>query len=368
VHQELRTVTQLTTFHTLLFQDARDCSNMADESVDLVVTSPPYPMIEMWDGLFCGLSTDAANARTVGDGMRMFEAMHRELDKVWTHQYRALKPGGFLCINIGDATRTIAGNFRLYPNHVRTASCCMDLGFDPLPIIHWWKPTNAPNKFMGSGMLPAGAYATLEHEYILIFRKGGKREFATDGQKLARYESAYLWEERNQWFSDTWNLKGLRQDLGLDAVSRKRSAAFPFELAYRLICMYSVQGDTVVDPFLGTGTTTFAAIAAGRSSIGIEIDTALGQRIAGKILSCGNTVNEVVSERLRKHDEFVNKRVLAGKPLKYVNDRLGCRVMTGQEIKLALPLVDWIEETAPGQFKVTHRKPAHVGASESVQR
>jgi DNA modification methylase len=358
----------LTTFHTLLFQDARDCSNIKDESVDLVVTSPPYPMIEMWDGLFCGLSTDAANALAAGDGMKAFEAMHRELDKVWTHQFRTLKPGGFLCINIGDATRTVAGTFRLYPNHVRAASCCMRLGFDPLPIIHWWKPTNAPNKFMGSGMLPAGAYATLEHEYILIFRKGGKREFAAAGEKQVRYESAYFWEERNQWFSDTWDLKGLRQDLGMDAASRQRSAAFPFELAYRLICMYSVQGDTVVDPFLGTGTTTFAAIAAGRSSIGVEIDKALGQRIGGEILVCGDKVNEVVTGRLRKHDEFVNKRILAGKPLKYINDGLGCQVMTGQEIKLMLPLVDRIEETGPGRFKVTCRTPASSGASENVQQ
>jgi DNA modification methylase len=364
VFAEVRTVTDLTTSHTLLFQDARDCSNIADESVDLVVTSPPYPMIGMWDGLFCGLSTDTADALAIGDGMRAFESMHRELDKVWMHQFRVLKPGGFLCINIGDATRTVAGTFRLYPNHVRAGSCCIGLGFDPLPMIHWWKPTNAPNKFMGSGMLPAGAYVTLEHEYILIFRKGGKREFTAEGEKQSRHESACFWEERNQWFSDTWDLKGLRQDLGSDAVSRQRSAAFPFELAYRLICMYSVQGDIVVDPFSGTGTTMFAAIAAARSSIGIELDKALGQRVAEAILYCGNSVNEVAAERLQKHDEFVNKRILAGKPLKYVNNALGCQVMTGQEIKLVLPLVDRIEEAGPGQFRVTCRKPVPLGKQE----
>ena len=357
-------MTGQTTSHTLLFQDARDCSNIASESVDLVVTSPPYPMIEMWDGLFWEMSTDARNAFLAGEGMRAFEAMHRELDKVWAHQFRALKPGGFLCINIGDATRTIDKTFRLYPNHVRAASSCMELGFDPLPMIHWWKPTNAPNKFMGSGMLPAGAYATLEHEYILIFRKGGKREFASEKLKKARYESAYFWEERNQWFSDVWDLKGLRQDLGVDAASRQRSAAYPFELAYRLVCMYSVRGDTVVDPFLGTGTTTFAAIAACRSSIGIEVDTALGQRVAGEILSCGERVNEIVAQRMRTHDEFVNKRVLEGKTLKYVNEELRCRVMTGQETKLTLPMVDRIEMQGPGRFTVTYQGPTPAGRPE----
>jgi hypothetical protein len=131
--------------------------------------------------------------------------------------------------------------------------------------------------------------------------------------------------------------------------------------------MYSVQGDVVVDPFLGTGTTTFAAIAAGRSSIGIEIDKALGQRIGEAILSCGNSVNEVITGRLQKHDEFVNKRILAGKPLKYVNEALGCRVMTGQETTLTLPLLDRIEEAGPGRFKVTCRKPVPPGGPEKTQ-
>ena len=125
-------------------------------------------------------------------------------------------------------------------------------GFTSLPDILWRKPTNAPNKFMGSGMLPAGAYVTYEHEYILIFRKGGKRAFdRPPRRRQLRRRSAYFWEERNVWFSDVWT------DLTGDAPgsrrreTRARSAAFPFELPYRLIQMFSVYGDTVLDPFAG---------------------------------------------------------------------------------------------------------------------
>ena len=104
---------------------------------------------------------------------------------------------------------------------------------------------------MGSGMLPAGAYVTLEHEYILIVRKGSKREFKTEVEKENRRESALFWEERNVWYSDVWtDIKGTEQKLP-KAMSRLRSAAFPFELAYRLINMYSVKGDVILDSISG---------------------------------------------------------------------------------------------------------------------
>ena len=132
---------------------------------------------------------------------------------------------------------------------------------------------------MGSGMLPAGAYVTLEHEYILILRKGSKREFKLDAQKQNRRESAFFWEERNAWFSDVWmDLKGTSQNLG-NRTARLRSAAFPFDLPYRLLNMFSVKGDTVVDPFLGIGTTMWAAMAAGRNCIGYEIEARLRDEI-----------------------------------------------------------------------------------------
>ena len=110
---------------------------------------------------------------------------------------------------------------------------------------------------MGSGMLPAGAYVTLEHEHILVLRKGNKRNFKTPEEKLRRQKSAFFWEERNLWFSDLWeDLKGTKQN-NIDKNIRERSGAYPFELAYRLINMLSLREDKVLDPFLGTGTTTW---------------------------------------------------------------------------------------------------------------
>lgn len=173
------------TKHKLLFTDARNLSSIDTETVDLVVTSPPYPMIQMWDKLFSELSSEARAALNRENGNDAFEAMHVELDKVWRELYRVLKPGSFACINIGDATRTIANKFQLYPNHARIISAFRHIGFDTLPVILWRKQTNAPNKFMGSGMLPSGAYVTLEHEYILIFRKGSKRNFGSTTEKKA---------------------------------------------------------------------------------------------------------------------------------------------------------------------------------------
>ena len=114
--------------------------------------------------------------------MRAFELMHAELDKVWDECFRVLKSGGFLCINIGEATRTVGNEFRLYNNSSRIVSHCTGLGMVNLPNILWRKQTNAPNKFMGSGMLPCGAYVTLEHEWILIFRKGGNVKAAISGK------------------------------------------------------------------------------------------------------------------------------------------------------------------------------------------
>lgn len=147
-----------------------------------------------------------------------------------------------------------------------------------LPDIHWHKPTNAPNKFMGSGMYPPCAYVTYEHEYILVFRKGGNRKF-TNAEKSIRHNSAYFWEERNIWFSDLWEIKGTTQKLK-KGTSRARSAAFPFELAYRLVNMYSMKYDLVYDPFSGTGTVTKAAIASERNIVDIN------KHISNRINNC----------------------------------------------------------------------------------
>src|SRR5690606_14304213 len=191
--------------------------------------------------------------------------------------------------------------FALYPNHSAIIDAFRELGMVNLPNIIWRKQTNAPNKFMGAGMLPAGAYVTLEHEWILIFRKEGKREFKTQEEKLKRRESAFFWEERNIWFSDLWDLKGTRQHMKKDS-SRLRSGAYPYEIPYRLINMFSLKYDVVLDPFLGTGTTMLAAITSQRNSIGYEIDPAFREIIKKNVKEFPVELHrEILLSRLESH-------------------------------------------------------------------
>ena len=142
------------TVHHTQFEDSRQLTGVDTASVDLVVTSPPYPMIDMWDELFGSLNPDVAAALAELEAGRAFELMHRELDKTWVQIFRVLKPGGLACINMGDAVRTIGDRFTLYPNHARITTALTQTGLTGLPSILWRKQTNAPNKFMGSGMLP----------------------------------------------------------------------------------------------------------------------------------------------------------------------------------------------------------------------
>jgi DNA modification methylase len=293
-------------------------------------------MIQMWDEMFCAGRPEIQEALRRERGNTTFELMHQALDPVWKECTRVLKTGGIACINIGDAVRTVDGDFRLYMNHVRILQALMKAGLSALPAILWRKQTNAPNKFMGSGMMPPGAYVTLEHEYVLVLRKGAKREFNRPMEKQNRLESAYFWEERNIWFSDVWmDLKGTVQKM-VDPLVRKRSAAFPFELPYRLINMFSVKGDRVLDPFLGTGTTAAAAMAAARNSIGYEQDPALQRAVLDRTRDIVSFANTRIRERIEQHAAFVREREAGKGPLKHRNSPYGFPVMTKQEMHLLI--------------------------------
>lgn len=344
--------TPLKTTHHYMNQDSKTMGSIPDQSIDLIVTSPPYPMIEMWDMLFFSENPEIKNHLLKGEAASMFEAMHRCLDPVWKESFRVLKTGGFLCVNIGDATRTVNNQFHLFSNHARILTCLIQTGFTVLPAIIWRKQTNAPNKFMGSGMLPAGAYVTLEHEYILIVRKGKKREFKTEREKENRHESAFFWEERNLLFSDVWmDLKGARQRLENEE-GRKRSGAYPFELAYRLINMYSVKGDLVLDPFMGTGTTALAAMAANRNSTGFEIDAALTNIFSSDPQELLRFLNSIIEDRIGLHLRFVAQRLQDGKPFKHQNTPYGFPVVTNQEKRLFLNPLQIITRIHPNGFEV----------------
>ena len=190
-------------------------------------------------------------------------------------------------------------------------------------------------------MLPSGAYVTLEHEYILVFRKGAKREFRTEAEKSERMKSSFFWEERNKWFSDIWDFKGTSQGLNHSEL-RDRSAAYPLELAYRLINMYSLYGDVVLDPFMGTGTTALASIACGRNSIGVEIDKGFYEIIVKQEKTFLTIANGLLSNRIKGHEEFVASYTKTKGPLKYRNDNHGFPVMTRQETGIQLFKVEEI--------------------------
>ncbi|RLI77676.1 site-specific DNA-methyltransferase [Archaeoglobales archaeon] len=277
-----------------------------DKSVHLVITSPPYPMIKMWDEIFRKLDeridrswsrleveTDAKMREKYVK--RIYELMHENLAKVWREVYRVLVDGGIACINIGDATRSLNGQFRLFANHSKVIEYCEKIGFTTLPYILWKKPTTKPKykgkgAFLGSGFLPPNAYVTLDCEFILIFRKGGLRKFKPKDEM--RHASKYTKEERDSWFTQVWDVVGVKQSI---PDIERRVAAFPEEIPYRLIRMFSVIGDTVLDPFLGTGTTTKVAMSLNRNSIGYEIDEGL---------------IEVIKEKVRSFDcsvEIINK-------------------------------------------------------------
>jgi DNA modification methylase len=329
-------------------------------SVDLVVTSPPYPMIEMWDEAFIRLNPDIKEALERKKGSLTFELMHQALDRVWDEVNRVLVKGGIVCINIGDATRTIGSTFQLFPSHSRITRRFLEMGLYYLPAVIWRKQTNAPNKFMGSGMLPPGAYVTLEHEFILIFRKGNKREFKDQKEKDNRNRSAFFWEERNQWFSDVWfDIKGTRQDIE-DKEIRKRSAAYPFEVVYRIINMFSVKGDWVLDPFLGTGTTTLAAMASARNSLGLEMDSGFRETIASRIKGIKEFSNAYIDDRVQKHLEFVEERTNSGYTFKYKNKPYGFPVMTRQELDLFINPLVGLEKSGEDRYTVTYQDEATI--------
>ncbi len=344
------------TSHEIIFGHSSEMVAIKDESIDLIVTSPPYPMIEMWDKIMSEQNPKIREALMAMDGDSAFELMHQELDKVWKEVFRVTKKGAIVCINIGDATRTINGKFQLFPNHARIISSLLKNGFSNLPNILWRKQTNAPNKFMGSGMLPPGAYVTLEHEYILIFRKGDKRGFETPEERLNRQQSSYFWEERNTWFSDLWDLKGTTQKL-MNGNARERSAAYPFEIPYRLINMFSVRGDTISDPFTGTGTTTLAAIASCRNSIGYEIEPAFSGIISSALnMDKVDEINSYIRNRILNHIYFIKQRAdeKGRESLKYMNDYYNFRVVTSQERMIIINYLEAIKRTGDNLFEATH--------------
>lgn len=250
------------TVHRLHFGDARDLSWLPDECVHLVVTSPPYWTLKEYA---------AGNASQLGD-IEDYEKFLSELDKVWAECARVLVPGGRICCVVGDVCvpRKKYGRHYVMPLHSDIQVRSRRLGLDCLTPILWQKIANGAREAEGNGAgfygkpYQPGSIVKNDTEYILMLRKGGQYRSI---QPLQKALSMLTKDEMRTWLRSCWT------DVpGASTTRSKHPAPYPVEVAERLIRLFSFAGDTVLDPFLGTGSTATAAIRSGRNSIGVEIE------------------------------------------------------------------------------------------------
>ncbi len=265
-------VRQYPTHHELILGDSRYMDQVADESVHLVLTSPPY-----WT-----LKEYPENEHQLGR-IADYDSFLAELDKVWRHVLRVLVPGGRLIVVVGDVclSRRRFGRHVVFPLHAGIQEHCRAMGFDNLAPIIWHKIANAQfevengSKFLGKPYEP-NAIIKNDIEYILFQRKpGGYRQPSL----AARVLSVIPETAHREWFQQIWTIGG--------ASTREHPAPYPVALAERLIRMFSFVGDTVLDPFMGTGTTSLAASIWGRHSIGFEIEPEYLKMVRRRLAAAG---------------------------------------------------------------------------------
>lgn len=256
----------ITTHHTIINGDCRKMSELKDQSVHLIVTSPPYWQLK-----------DYGSDKQIGFN-DSYEQYINHLNLVWKECHRVLHDGCRLCINIGDqfARSVYYGRYKVIPIHSEIIRFCETIGFDFMGQIIWQKTTTTNTTggaaVMGSFPHPRNGIVKLDFEYILLFKKQGTAPKPTLEQKEL---SAMSNEEWNTYFNGHWYFNGAKQD--------KHLAMFPEELPKRLIRMFSFPQETVLDPFMGSGTTAAVARKLGRNSVGYEINSDFIPLIKSKI-------------------------------------------------------------------------------------
>ncbi len=245
----------LKTTHKIITGDSRQMNLIPDKSVHLVITSPPYWQLK-----------DYGTENQIGFH-ESYESYINNLNLVWKESLRVLHPGCRLCINIGDqfARSVYYGRYKVIPIRTEIIKFCETIGFDYMGAVIWQKVTTTNTTggatIMGSFPYPRNGILKLDYEFILLFKKQGMPPKPTKEQKEL---SAMTKDEWNTYFSGHWYFAGAKQDGHI--------AMFPEELPARLIKMFAFAGDTVLDPFLGSGTTSLAARNLGRNSVGYEIN------------------------------------------------------------------------------------------------
>lgn len=267
--------TEAETRHQIIIADARWMPEVQDESVHLIVTSPPYWQLK-----------DYGHNDQIGFD-DSYEEYINNLNLVWDECYRVLHAGCRLCVNIGDqfARSVYYGRYKVIPIRTEIIKFCEARGFDFMGSIVWQKVTTTNTTggavIMGSYPYPRNGIIKIDYEHILLFKKLGTAPRPTPAQKEASRLSD---EEWNLYFSGHWNFPGERQDGHL--------AMFPEELPRRLIRMFTFVDETVLDPFLGSGTTSLAAKNLGRNSIGYEVNSEFLPLILQKVSGGGGSLFE----------------------------------------------------------------------------
>lgn len=291
----------INTQHTIINGDSRKMNELQDKSVHLIVTSPPYWQLK-----------DYGSDNQIGFN-DTYEQYINNLNLVWKECFRVLHDGCRLCINIGDqfARSVYYGRYKVIPIHSEIIRFCETIGFDFMGQIIWQKTTTmnttGGGAVMGSFPHPRNGIVKLDFEYILIFKKQGNAPKPTAEQKA---QSAMTNEEWNTYFSGHWYFNGAKQD--------KHLAMFPEELPKRLIKMFSFPQETVLDPFMGSGTTAAVAKALGRDSVGYEINPEFIPLIKERIDA--NNLIETVNLEIKKQTININfEEELNNLPYRFVD-------------------------------------------------
>jgi DNA modification methylase/endonuclease YncB( thermonuclease family) len=280
----------------IIIGDSRKMVEIKDESIDLIVTSPPYWHIK-----------DYGKVGQIGYGQTLHEYL-KDLYRVWEECFRVLKQGRRLCINIGDqfARSVIYGRYKIIPLHAEVISQCERIGFDYMGAIIWQKKTTMNTTggavVMGSYPYPPNGMIEIDYEFILVFKKPG-----TVGKvpKEIKENSKLTKEEWKEYFAGHWGFGGEKQI--------NHEAMFPEELPKRLIKMYSFIGDTVLDPFVGSGTTVKVALELKRNAVGYEINENFLEIIKEK-MGIKNSLLRVYDVEIIKRNEKIKLNNVNYKP------------------------------------------------------
>lgn len=278
----------LETSHQLIHGDARTASKLPENSVQLVVTSPPYWTLKRYN----------EHEDQMGH-LDDYDQFIESLDSVWTNCFRSLVPGGRLIINVGDvclSRRKNNGRHTVVPLHATIQEHCKSIGFDNLAPIIWHKIANANYEAGGGGFLgkPYEPNSVVKNdiEFILMQRKPGGYRSPTHRERLLSIISA---ENYQLWFRQIWDdIRGTS--------NRNHPAPYPVEFAERLVRMFSFVGDSVLDPFMGTGSTNLACARWGRNSIGIELDSSYFELSRKRLADHGADLYLTSTMTTRKHE------------------------------------------------------------------